>query len=139
MIKTDYLVIGGGVAGLSFAIKTAVKSPEHTITVITKDDIMESNTRYAQGGIAIVWDKKDSFEDHIKDTLVAGDGLCDPEVVKLVVTKGPERLKELIKFGAEFDTASNGNLDLGKEGGHSAYRIVHHRDVSGYEVLKNTC
>ncbi len=78
----------------------------------------------------------DSFENHIQDTLTAGDGLCDPEVVKLVVTNGPDRLRELIEFGANFDTNIDGELDLGKEGGHSANRIVHHKDVSGFEILR---
>ena len=136
MIKTDFLVIGSGVAGLSFSLKVAAKSPDKKITIITKDALMESNTRYAQGGIAIVLNEDDSFENHIQDTLTAGDGLCDPEVVKLVVTNGPDRLKELIEFGANFDTNIDGELDLGKEGGHSANRIVHHKDVSGFEILR---
>lgn len=136
MIKTDFLVIGSGVAGLSFSLKVAAKSPDKKITIITKDALMESNTRYAQGGIAIVLNEDDSFENHIQDTLTAGDGLCDPEVVKMVVTNGPDRLRELIEFGANFDTNTDGELDLGKEGGHSANRIVHHKDVSGFEILR---
>lgn len=135
MIQTNYLVIGSGIAGLTFAVKIAEKFPERKVVVITKSTEEESNTKYAQGGVSIVLDHdKDSFEKHIKDTLIAGDGLCNEDVVKMVVEKGPERLKELLLWGANFDKDANGNLDLGKEGGHSAYRIVHHKDITGYEI-----
>ncbi|MEP1490453.1 MAG: L-aspartate oxidase [Algibacter sp.] len=135
MINTNYLVIGSGIAGLTFAVKIAEKFPERKVVIVTKSTEEESNTKYAQGGVSIVLDQdKDSFEKHIKDTLIAGDGLCNEAVVKMVVEKGPARLKELLLWGANFDKDANGNFDLGKEGGHSAYRIVHHKDITGYEI-----
>lgn len=135
MVKTNYLVIGSGVAGLTFAVKMAEKHPERNIIIVTKGDEDESNTKYAQGGIAVVLDmEEDSFQKHIQDTLVAGDGLCDKDVVEMVVKEGPKRLKELIAWEANFDLNSEGDFDLGKEGGHSEYRVVHHKDVTGYEV-----
>lgn len=135
MIQTNYLVIGSGVAGLTFAVKIAEQFPDKTITIVTKANEDESNTKYAQGGVAVVLDaKEDSFQKHIDDTLLAGDGLCDEAVVELVIKEGPQRLKELIDWGANFDSNDHGKLDLGKEGGHSEYRVVHHKDITGYEV-----
>ncbi len=135
MIATNVLVIGSGVAGLTFAVKMAEQFPERHIIIVTKGDKDESNTKYAQGGVAVVLDaEEDSFQKHIQDTLIAGDGLCNEAVVKMVVTEGPKRLKELIDWGANFDLDSEGNFDLGKEGGHSEYRVVHHKDITGYEV-----
>jgi len=135
MIATNVLVIGSGVAGLTFAVKMAERFPERHITIVTKGDEDESNTKYAQGGVAVVLDAEDdSFQKHIQDTLVAGDGLCDEAVVEMVVTEGPKRLKELIVWGANFDVDAEGNFDLGKEGGHSEYRVVHHKDITGFEV-----
>lgn len=135
MITTNYLVIGSGVAGLSFSVKIAEKFPDKTITIITKGDEDESNTKYAQGGVAVVLDsEEDSFQKHIQDTLIAGDGLCDKSVVEMVITEGPKRFKELILWGANFDLDLDGNYDLGKEGGHSEYRVVHYKDITGYEV-----
>ena len=135
MKVTNYLVIGSGVAGLTFAVKIAEKHPTGNIVIVTKGDEDESNTKYAQGGIAVVLDlKEDSFQKHIQDTLIAGDGLCNEEVVEMVVKEGPQRLKELIAWEANFDLTSEGDYDLGKEGGHSEYRVVHHKDVTGYEV-----
>jgi L-aspartate oxidase len=132
---TDYLVIGSGVAGLTFAVKIAEKFPNKNITIATKSDEDESNTKYAQGGIAVVLDsEEDSFQKHIQDTLKAGDGLCDEAVVEMVIKEGPQRLKELIAWEANFDLDSEGDFDLGKEGGHSEYRVVHHKDVTGFEV-----
>ena len=128
----DFLVIGSGVAGLSYALRVA----EHgSVAVVTKDDVSEANTLYAQGGIAAVMHAEDSAEAHIEDTLVAGADLCDPEVVEFVVREVPQRVRELIDMGAEFTrTDENGALHLGREGGHSANRIVHAADASGYEV-----
>ena len=137
MIKTNYLIIGSGVAGLTFAIKIAEQFPEKEVTIITKSNAGESNTKYAQGGIAIVTDKiEDSYQKHIEDTLICGDGLCNEEVVKMVVTEGPKRLKELIEWGAKFDKNGKGTLDLGKEGGHSENRVVHHKDQTGQEIQR---
>ena len=135
MINTNYLVIGSGIAGLTFAVKIAEKHPNKSVVIITKSTEEESNTKYAQGGVSIVLDhNKDSFKKHIQDTLIAGDGLCNKAVVEMVVKEGPARLKELLTWGANFDKDSNGNLDLGKEGGHSENRIVHHKDITGYEI-----
>ncbi len=136
MLTTDYLVIGSGIAGLSYALKVAESSPDKKIIVITKAGEYDSNTRYAQGGIATVTEKTDSFEAHIQDTLIAGDGLCDEEVVRMVISDAPERLDELIAWGTKFDKNENGGFDLGKEGGHSAFRILHHKDITGYEIQK---
>jgi L-aspartate oxidase len=127
----DFLVIGSGVAGLSFALKAARHG---TVAVVTKKTSAESNTNYAQGGIAAVMDPADDVEAHIQDTLVAGAGLCDEEVVRVVATEGPERVRELMAFGADFDTNADGSLNLGREGGHSANRIVHAADMTGREV-----
>jgi len=135
MVEKNFLVIGSGVAGLTFAVKMAEKHPDRNVIIVTKGDEDESNTKYAQGGIAVVLDmEEDSFQKHIQDTLIAGDGLCDREVVEMVVKEGPQRLKELIAWEANFDLNSEGDFDLGKEGGHSEYRVVHHKDVTGYEV-----
>jgi len=132
---TDYLVIGSGVAGLTFAIKMAEKFEDRNLIIVTKGDEDESNTKYAQGGIAVVLDlEEDSFQKHIQDTLISGDGLCNEQVVEMVVKEGPQRLKELIAWEANFDLDPEGDFDLGKEGGHSEYRVVHHKDVTGYEV-----
>jgi len=135
MIQSDYLVIGSGIAGLTFSVKIAEKFPERTIVIVTKASEEESNTKYAQGGVAIVLNhEKDSFKKHVDDTLIAGDGLCNKEVVEMVVSEGPDRLKELLEWGAHFDEDASGDLDLGKEGGHSEFRIVHHKDITGFEI-----
>ena len=135
MIVTNYLVIGSGIAGLTFAVKIAEKFADRSVVIVTKASEDESNTKYAQGGVAVVLDKtQDSFKKHINDTLIAGDGLCNPEVVKMVVKEGPKRLQELLVWGANFDTNPNGDFNLGKEGGHSEYRVVHHKDITGYEI-----
>ncbi|MEL6616233.1 MAG: FAD-dependent oxidoreductase, partial [Bacteroidota bacterium] len=129
--RFDYLVIGSGVAGLSFALRAA----EHgSVAVVTKKASAESNTNYAQGGIAAVMDPDDNVEDHVRDTLIAGAGLCDEDVVRMVVTEGPERIRELMDWGARFDRGEDGELHLGREGGHSADRIVHAADMTGREV-----
>lgn len=135
MIEANYLVIGSGIAGLTFSVKIAEKFPDRNVIIVTKANEDESNTKYAQGGVAIVLDgEKDSFNKHIEDTLIAGDGLCDKEVVEMVIKEGPDRLEELMLWGANFDVDDSGELDLGKEGGHSEYRVVHHKDITGFEV-----
>jgi L-aspartate oxidase len=135
IISTDFLVIGSGISGLTFALKTATKFKDAKITIVTKDEQSESNTKYAQGGIATVYNRTvDSFEQHINDTLVAGDGLCDEDVVKMVVGDAPKRLQELIDWGTKFDENEKGNYDLGREGGHSQNRILHHTDITGAEI-----
>lgn len=135
MIVTDYLIIGSGIAGLTFAAKLAAKFEEKSVLIITKSDEEESNTKYAQGGVAVVQDLiEDSFQQHIKDTISAGDGLCDELVVKMVVKEGPKRLRDLQDWGACFDKDTSGFFDLGKEGGHTEKRIVHHKDITGFEI-----
>ncbi|MDE3237143.1 MAG: L-aspartate oxidase [Bacteroidota bacterium] len=134
-MQTDFLVIGSGIAGLTYALKTAKHFPDKKILVITKTQADETNTKYAQGGVAGVWDEaKDSFEKHIEDTLIAGDGLCNNQAVEIVVKEGPERIREIIGYGAEFDKNASGEYALGREGGHSEYRILHHKDVTGQEI-----
>ena len=134
-MQTDFLVIGSGIAGLTYAVKVAEAFPEKEVLVLTKTVSDETNTKYAQGGIAGVWDdQNDSFEKHIEDTLIAGDGLCKPDIVEIVVKEGPDRIREIIEWGAQFDKAADGDYRLGKEGGHSQYRILHHKDVTGQEM-----
>lgn len=135
MITTDFLIIGSGIAGLTTAIKLAEHFPDKKVHIITKADESESNTKYAQGGIAVVMDDvTDSYEKHIEDTLRAGAGLNDRGVVEMVVKEGPERLQELIDWGAQFDQDNKGNIQLGREGGHTEHRIVHHKDITGFEL-----
>ena len=134
-MQTDYLVIGSGIAGLSFALKIAEAQPDKSIIVMTKTTSDETNTKYAQGGIAAVWDEEtDNFKKHIEDTLIAGDGLCKEKIVDIVVKEGPERVREIIEWGARFDKDSDGDYSLGKEGGHSESRILHYKDVTGKEM-----
>lgn len=133
-IQSDILILGSGVAGLSTAIRLAKALPEKEIIVATKDRKEESNTKYAQGGIAVVWDKLDSFESHIADTIRAGDYENDETIVRMVVESAPKRLAELIAWGADFDTNADDKYDLGKEGGHSANRVLHHKDITGFEI-----
>lgn len=134
-MQTDFLVIGSGIAGLTYALKTAQDCPDKTVTILTKTQSDETNTKYAQGGIAGVMDfNKDSFAKHVEDTLIAGDGLCNKEVVEIVVKEGVERIKEIIEWGAQFDKEPDGDFKLGKEGGHSEFRILHHKDVTGKEM-----
>ncbi len=134
-MQTDFLVIGSGIAGLTYSLKVAQAKPDKKIVVITKAQSDETNTKYAQGGIAGVWDdEKDSYEKHIEDTLIAGDGLCNEKIVEIVVKEGPERIREIIEWGARFDKDADGDYSLGKEGGHSVNRILHHKDVTGREM-----
>jgi L-aspartate oxidase len=133
-ISTDFLVLGSGIAGLSFAIKAADLG---TVAIVTKKEKSDSNTNLAQGGIAAVYDKADRFEYHISDTISAGAGLCKKEVVTFVVIDGPERIKELLDWGVEFTRAGKddaGMYDLGREGGHSMRRVLHARDLTGQEI-----
>lgn len=135
MQQTDFLVIGSGIAGLTYALKVAAHFPDRKVLVMTKATADETNTKYAQGGIAVVNDlENDSFEKHIEDTLIAGDGLCSERVVEIVVKEGPDRVQEIIDWGARFDKAKDGDYKRGKEGGHSEYRILHHKDVTGKEM-----
>ncbi len=135
MIQADFLIIGSGIAGLTTAIKLAELLPDKRIVIITKADESESNTKYAQGGIAVVLDElTDSFDKHIEDTIKAGAGLNNPKVVEMVIKEGPKRLKELIGWGAAFDLDKNGEIQLGREGGHTEHRIVHHKDITGFEL-----
>lgn len=134
-MQTDFLVIGSGIAGLVYALKVSQQFPDKKITIITKAAADETNTKYAQGGVAVVNDQEnDSFEKHIEDTLIAGDGLCDKEIVEIVVKEGPARVQEIIDWGTRFDKDAAGDYKLGKEGGHSEFRILHYKDVTGKEI-----
>jgi L-aspartate oxidase len=135
-MKTDILIIGGGIAGLSYAIKVAQKRSDLRIDVLTKTVENESNTRYAQGGVAAVWDfDKDSYIKHIEDTLDAGDGLCKRNIVEIVVNEGPQRVQEIIDWGTRFDKHGS-EYDLGREGGHTENRILHYKDLTGWEIQR---
>src|SRR5258706_12393697 len=133
----DFIVLGSGIAGLSFALKVAGRG---RVAIITKKSRADSNTNWAQGGIAAVTSKEDSFEMHVRDTLTAGAGLCNESVVRTIVEEGPARIAELIELGMHFsereDPRNHGKheLDLGREGGHSKRRILHAQDVTGREI-----
>jgi len=128
----DVIVVGSGIAGLSFALKVAQQGK--SVAIITKKNQAESNTNYAQGGIAAVMSKQDDFDLHVQDTLEAGDGLCVEAVVRKVVEDAPERIQELIAFGVAFSTLEDGRVSLGKEGGHSKRRILHVKDLTGAAI-----
>ena len=137
-LQADFLVLGSGIAGLTFAIKAAHAHPQRKILILTKTVEGESNTRYAQGGVAAVWDhEKDNFDKHVEDTLDAGDGLCRREVVEIVVHEGPDRVQEIIDWGARFDREKDSeHYDLAREGGHSEHRILHYKDLTGWEMQR---
>ncbi|UQA61748.1 L-aspartate oxidase [Polyangium aurulentum] len=130
-ITSDFLVIGSGVAGLTFALDVADRGE---VIIVTKRSAEESNTRWAQGGIATVLAPDDTFEAHIQDTLVAGAGLCHDVVVDICVREAPERMRELMERGAQFDREGDGTISLAREGGHSARRVLHVADATGREV-----
>jgi L-aspartate oxidase len=133
-IETDFLVLGSGIAGLSYALKA---SEYGTVALVTKKDRAESSTNYAQGGIAAVVSSTDSFEAHVADTLTAGDGLCHKDVVEMVVENGPLLIEELVRIGVQFTESKQPDgerFDLGREGGHSANRVVHAQDLTGREI-----
>ena len=134
MKQYDFVVIGSGIAGLSFALKAAKHG---SVAVITKRKGADSNTAWAQGGVACVTSDEDSFELHVRDTLEAGAGLCDEAAVRTIVTEGPARIRELMEFGLHFDereVSGHRELDLGREGGHSKRRVLHVQDVTGREI-----
>ena len=131
----DYLVIGSGIAGMSFALKVAATG---RVALICKTKLEEANTYFAQGGVASVTNLEvDDFEKHINDTLIAGDWLSDPEAVKKVVTNAPAQIRELINWGVDFDKKEDGTFDLHREGGHSEFRILHHADNTGAEIQQS--
>ena len=130
-METDILVIGGGIAGLSYAIRCAAFA---RVTVLTKRERTESNTLYAQGGIAAVVSPSDSFEAHVRDTLAAGDGLCNRAVVEEIVAGGPAAVERLVAAGIDFSRDASGRYDLGREGGHSARRVLHASDFTGRAI-----
>ena len=130
-MKTDFLVIGSGAAGLSFALKAAAHGH---VTIVTKGAIEECNTNYAQGGICSVTYAPDTFEKHIRDTLICGAGKCDEKAVELVVRRAPELIADLIAWGTRFDKTPDGRFELNREGGHSEFRILHHKDNTGAEI-----
>lgn len=131
--KADFLVIGSGIGGLSFALKAAEVG---SVIVVAKDETKESNTNHAQGGICCVTYPPDSFEKHIEDTLICGAGLCDVGAVELVVRSAPDAIKDLVKYGVDFDKMADGRFDLAREGGHSESRILHHKDFTGAEIQR---
>ncbi|MDE6033880.1 MAG: FAD-binding protein, partial [Muribaculaceae bacterium] len=130
--KYDYLVIGSGIAGMSFALKVADNAK---VAIICKSTLDEANTALAQGGVASVTNLEvDNFEKHFEDTMIAGDWLSKPEAVKKVVENAPAQIRELLKWGVGFDRKEDGEFDLHREGGHSEFRILHHADNTGYEI-----
>ena len=132
-MKVDFLVIGSGLAGLSFALKVA---PYGKVCIVSKTTLDETNTRYAQGGIAAVINVSDTYEKHVNDTLIAGDGLCDETVVRMVVSEAPAQIRQLVEWGTQFDRTGDGAFDLAREGGHSEHRVLHHKDNTGFEIQR---
>ncbi|MGD9976322.1 MAG: L-aspartate oxidase [Bacteroidales bacterium] len=129
----DFLVIGSGIGGLSYALKVAERG---RVILVTKAGLDDTNTSYAQGGIAAVTYEPDTIEKHIKDTLICGDGLCDERVVRMIAGDAPAQISQLIQWGVKFDRQSNGQYDLAREGGHSEHRILHHKDNTGHEIQR---
>ena len=134
--KYDFLVIGAGVAGMSYALKVA-KANKGKVCMICKTALDEANTSFAQGGVASVTNLElDNFEKHIEDTMIAGDYISDRAAVEQVVRKAPEQIQELVKWGVNFDKKDDGTFDLHREGGHSEFRILHHADDTGAEIQR---
>jgi L-aspartate oxidase len=133
VVETDYLVIGSGIAGLNFALQAA----EHgRVLIVTKKEIDDTATNWAQGGVAAVLSDSDSFEQHVSDTLTVGDGLCDREVVEMVIKEGPAQVQRLLELGVQLARTDGGGLDLTREGGHTQRRVVHYADVTGREIQR---
>ncbi|MBU4395514.1 MAG: FAD-dependent oxidoreductase, partial [Proteobacteria bacterium] len=132
-MKCDFLIIGSGIAGLSFALRVAQLG---SVVIVTKKNEIDTATNLAQGGIAAVLSDNDSKKNHIEDTIISGAGLCDENVVALVVGNGPERVRELMLLGVDFvkDARDSSGLDLGREGGHSERRVAHAHDFTGREI-----
>ena len=133
-VKAEYdmVIVGSGIAGLSFALKVAEAG--YRVAIFTKKDKAESNTNYAQGGIAAVTSAGDDLDKHVEDTLEAGDGLCDPEIVREILRDGPARIQDLAEMGVSFSNLDDGRISLGKEGGHSKRRVLHVKDVTGKAI-----
>ena len=134
--KYDFLIIGSGVAGMSYALKIA-RAKKGKVCIICKTTLDEANTKYAQGGVASVTNLElDNFEKHIEDTMIAGDYISDRKAVEQVVRNAPTQIKELVQWGVNFDRKENGEFDLHREGGHSEFRILHHADDTGAEIQR---
>jgi len=131
--KTDFLVVGSGLAGMSYALKVAEFG---SVILLSKTTLDETNTALAQGGIASVTYAPDNLEKHVQDTLIAGDGLCNEKIVRIVVNEAPEQIQSLIEWGAHFDKDPDGKFDLNREGGHSERRILHYKDSTGAEIMR---
>ena len=136
--KYDFLIIGAGVAGMSYALKVA-REKKGKICMICKTSLEEANTSFAQGGVASVTNLKvDNFEKHIEDTMIAGDYISDRAAVEQVVRNAPAQIQELVNWGVNFDRKEDGSFDLHREGGHSEFRILHHADDTGAEIQRGT-
>ena len=134
--KYDFLVIGAGVAGMSYALKVA-RAKKGKVCMICKAGLDEANTSFAQGGVASVTNLKvDTFDKHIADTIIAGDYISDRKAVEQVVRNAPEQIDELVRWGVNFDRKEDGKFDLHREGGHSEFRILHHADDTGAEIQR---
>ena len=133
--RFDFLVIGSGIAGMSYSLKVANKGK---VAIVCKTTLEEANTFFAQGGVSSVTNMLvDTFEKHIDDTMIAGDFLSDIEAVNKVVKEAPEQINQLVNWGVDFDKDEKGNFDLHREGGHSEFRILHHKDNTGAEIQES--